>query len=145
MDSTRDLLERNLTFFIPGYRKISEDYLGAYFRNLGFWNSTFNKTDYFELASRIELPSDYDHEQELWERIDSPDPNSRTAVLGTKNKGREYWHWYHHSEEIVEMEPLPFEIHKLNKKWQLKKVYSSIHILSLLHIYVDSFTKSGSV
>ena len=95
--------------------------------------STFPNPVYKELAHRLEFARDHKHDDELWERIKSSDPNNRTAVLKTTDGGRKYWYNYHFSEEIVEMEPLYFEIHILNKKWPLKKVlgkhpYKNLHI-----------------
>ena len=130
VNSAHDLIERNITPFIDnGFRRqdgTSENYLQIYFR------TAFRDPVYHKLASRLEVPTDDNNALELWERINSPDPKNRTAVLFTKNGGRKYWNNYHYSEEILEMEPLPFVIHIINKKWPLKKVYlnPNIHIPS---------------
>ena len=125
VNSAHDLIERNITPFIDnGFRRqdgTSENYLQIYFR------TAFRDPVYQKVASRLEVPTDDNNALELWERINSPDPKNRTAVLFTKNGGRKYWNNYYYSEEIVEMEPLPFEIHILNKKWPLKKVYMYIY------------------
>ena len=126
MNSAHDIIERNITPFIPQMNERSEYHLRQYF-------STFPNPVYKELAHRLEFARDHKHDDELWERNKSSDPNNRTAVLKTTDGGRKYWYNYHFSEEIVEMEPLYFEIHILNKKWPLKKVlgkhpYKNLHI-----------------
>ena len=115
VNSAHDLIERNITPFIDGYYGNFSEHL----LKIHFW--TFKDPVYYEVGRRLELPSDY-NDTTFWDRINSPDPNNRTAVLHTKNGGHKYWNNYHYSEEIVEMEPLPFEIHILHKKWPLKKV-----------------------
>ena len=118
VNSAHDLIERNITPFIDlQFSNKSEWHLRKHFRQ------TFKDPVYIEVASRLEVPTTgTNYSFELWERINSPDPYARTAALFTKNGGPRYWNNYHYSEEIVEMEPLPFEIHILNKKWPLKKV-----------------------
>ena len=120
MNSAQDLLERNITPFIENTRDNSARSNAALF--LRDYFRAFPDPVYHEIANRLEFPNDDSGEIELWDRIDSSDPNNRTAVLKTKNGGRKYWDNYHFSEEIFRTEPLPFEIHIINKKWPLKKV-----------------------
>ena len=115
VNSAYDLIERNITPFTRKWRGTAEFDLRVYF-------STFPDPVYKEIANRLKVPNDEDNEKKLWDRINSEDPNYRTALLKTKDGGPEYWHEYYFSEEIVKMESLYFEVHIINKKWPLKKV-----------------------
>ena len=138
MNSAHDIIERNITpVYLDGIRERHGTTQGIrdYFRN-------FPDPVYQEIANRLEFPTGQQgntNKVELWDRINSPDPNNRTAVLKTTDGGPKYWYNYHFSDEIVEMEPLYFEIHIINKKWPLKKVLAKHPYFLLVIIKILNF------